>query len=302
MRLDDLDSFLRVVERGSLTAAARELGVPKSTVSRRVGRLERDLQVELVRRGPRSLAITPQGRQLHARCAPALRELSLAEQALEAGRSELAGTLRLTAPHDLGSTCAFARLLAAYRVRVPSVHVEVVLSNRSVDLVDEGFDVALRLHTRALADSSELMMRRALTITTGLFASPEYLAEHGRPSRREDLSRHAWIAHDREATEGVALGSELRPLSPAPAVIVANDFGLMLELLLTGQGIGLVPHVLAGPYLRRGQLVAVLPRLRAPHGWLTLLWPAARNLAPRVRAFVDHVADAAAEGGALLGR
>ncbi len=293
MNLTDLETFVRVAEHGSFTSAAEELSVPKSTVSRRVARLEDDLGIELLQRSARSMSLTDHGRRLHERCAPALREIAEAEASVLDVASQPRGQLRLTAPPDLGGTRFFAGLLTSFRQQYPQITLRVELLPRLVDLIEEGFDVALRAHTQALPESTTMMVRRLGSFQAGLYAAPSYLEQQGRPQAPDELERHACVTH---TAPGLAQTWTLQPLGEGRTVavdvnpvLVANDFGLLLSALVDGVGVGLAPTFLASPHVASGELERVLPEICAASSSLSLSWPRARYLAPRVRAFVDHV-------------
>lgn len=295
MNLVDLDTFIRVAEAGSYTQAAAELGVPKSTVSRRVSRLEDALGLELLQRSPRAVSLTEHGKQLHARCGPALQEISDVERALADASGDPAGTLRITAPHDFGATRFFTTLLLEFRRRWPCVDLDIYLTERVVDLVEEGVDVAFRLHVAPLPDSSSLIARRVGTMSAGLWASPAYLDAHGKPRTPRSLVKHDCITHAAAAVRSQwglrKRGTrDLQQFAIAPA-IVCNDFSLILRALVDGAGIGFAPAFLAGPHARRGELVRVLPSWESTEGTMSLVWPATRHMAPRVRALIDFVGE-----------
>jgi DNA-binding transcriptional LysR family regulator len=289
MNLDDVASFVRVVDLGTISAAAAAEGVPKSTISRRIARLEDALGVELLRRSPRSFALTEDGRLLHTRATGALQELANVEQALSDARETPRGTLVVTAPHDLGRSIAVAELLAQYRARYPEVSVHVRLEERVLDLVAEGVDVALRAHGGDIPGEAGLMTRSLGAQRARLYASPDYLARHEEPSSPAELDRHEVVAHSTASSRTLVLyhsdGTETRPsVSPAHRV---NDFGLAQALVQSGAGIGILPDFAANEPEREGRLVCVLRDWSARSAQLSLVWPASRHLAPRVRAFID---------------
>lgn len=298
MNLTDLDTFIRVAETGSLSRAATELGVPKSTVSRRVTRLEDDLGVELLHRTPRSVAITEHGKRLQTRCAPALREIGEAERSLADEETKPRGRLRISAPYDMGNTRYFAELLHSFRAEYPEVNVEIVLANRTVDLVEEGFDLTLRLHTGQLNAPGNLRTRLVARLSVGVYASPKYVEVHGRPLKPKDVEDHLVVTHAMAPKHLVPPVADT-PLEACPSVepaFVANDFSLILSLVLAGGCMGLLPTFLARPHLEAGELERLLPGENPPQGAMSLLWPASRHTAPRVRAFIDHVTQSTAAG------
>lgn len=294
MNLTDLDTFLRVVETGSFTKAAVALDVPKSTVSRRVARLEEQLGLELLKRKPRSFSVTPHGQQLHARCAPALREIEAVERGLGDAPADPSGLLRVTAAPDLGVSPGFSRALVAFRRAYPHVSLQLELTMRAVDLVEEGYDVAFRFHAAQMPDSATLMRRRISKTGAGVFASPEYLQERGHPASPEDLASHDLVTLDRPFLRhswGMRReGEEMSELPIEPTLIV-SDFAVLTQLVTAGAGIGTLPEFLAQHGVRSGRLERVLPEWFNEAGLLSLVWPSSRFLAPRVRAFIDYIVE-----------
>ncbi|MES2638373.1 MAG: LysR family transcriptional regulator [Myxococcota bacterium] len=286
MGLSELETFIRVAETGSLTAAGRLLGVPTSTVSRRITRLEEDLGQQLVLRTARSLRLTDAGAAVHERCAQPLRDIEEVERALRDHDAEPRGDLRITAPADLGSTEPFVRLLTEFRVAWPHVHLLVDLTDRVVDLVAERVDVAVRAHLTPLADRSSLMTRRVGSLVSSLFASRAYVDARGLPATPADLVHHACISTNR------GRGARTWPLRPRGGgaeidlaidpVIVVNDMNFVRHAIEAGAGIGMLPDFYSG-----AALVRVLPDWVFPTGHLSLVWPAGRTLSPRVRKFID---------------
>src|SRR5579872_2292239 len=176
MSLDDIAVFVRVVETGGFSAAARRLGMPKATVSAKVARLERRLGLTLIQRTTRKLRVTEAGEQYFRHCADAIREVEVAEAALQATSGRPSGVLKITTPVDLGHTL-LPRIVHAYAAKYPDVAVELLVTNRVVDLVGEGIDLAIR-PAQALKDSS-LIAQRFFEMGSNLWASPHYLRRLG---------------------------------------------------------------------------------------------------------------------------
>ncbi len=289
MNLTDLASFVRVAERGTISAAARDEGVPKSTISRRIARLEDDLGVELLRRSARSFALTDDGRLLQARSAGALRELGSVEQALTEARGEPQGRLVITAPNDFGRTRAVAHLLTEYRRRHPRVTIDMRLENRVMDLVTEGVDVGLRLHGEDIPGDGGLMVRSLGRFSAAVYASPAYIERRGAPQSPAELREHDVAVHKAASRRALPFhsqgGEELVRITDP--VIESNDFGLIQSLVETGTVIALLPLLFTAQSRDGGTLVRVLPEWTMRSGRLSLVWPASRHLAPRVRAFID---------------
>lgn len=288
MGLSELETFMRVAETGSLTAAGRLLGVPTSTVSRRITRLETDLGEQLVFRTARSLRLTEAGAAVHERCAQPLRDIEDVARAIRDRDAEPRGDLRITAPSDLGSTGPFVRVITAFQAAWPQVRLHVDLTDRVVDLVAERVDVAMRAHVSPLPDRSSLMTRRIGTLVSGVFASRAYIDARGLPESPEDLADHACISTSRDRMNRIwslrprAGGAEVDvPIEP---VIVVNDMNFVRHAVEAGAGIGMLPEFFSG-----SALVRVLPDWVFPTGALSLVWPAGRTLSPRVRKFIDFM-------------
>ncbi len=268
--------------------STRLCGVPKSTITRRIARLETELGVELLRRSARAFTVTEDGRMLHQRSVGAMRELMDAEQALSAASEVPNGRLVITAP-DFGRSEGFADLIAEYRARCPLVSVEVRLENRVLDLIEEGVDVAIRAHAEDIPGSGELMARAFDMPAVRFYASPEYILNRGKPDTLRDLAGHVIVQHSGAVSRPIAFVSEaeqIRLTIAAPAYQV-NDTMLLKALIESGAAIGGLMTFVAAAGVGRGALRRILPGWSIRSGRITVVWPASRHLAPRVRAFVD---------------
>ena len=296
MNLTDLHSFVQVAEQGSLTSAAARLGVPTSTISRRLTRLEEALGVALLHRSSRAVRLTEEGHQLHRRCAPALREIDEAKRAIQACDDQPMGELRITAPADLGTTQVMTDLFATFRTRHPTVSLDLVLTNRLVDVVNDGFDVAIRAASPNFTWSGEGLKSRSLrTMKAGLYAAPAYLEQRGRPTAPEQLAAHDLLAHASfSAKRSMVLThhhtgaqAELSSMS----ILTTNHIEQLIRFVLAGMGIGPIPDLLAEPWVESGALELLLEDWEIPGSKLLAVWPSTRHLAPRVRRFLDHLYD-----------
>jgi DNA-binding transcriptional LysR family regulator len=294
MNLDRLTVFEAVARTGSFTAAARALRAPKSTVSRAVARLEAELGVQLFFRTTRQVSPTAAGAALQERVAPLLRQLSAAVGTLPEREEEPSGELRVTAPVDLG-VLFLADVVTRYTARYPSTTVSLHLTGRVVDLVGEGFDVALRVAAK-LADST-LVVRRVAPVVVRIYASPVYLARRGTPRSEAELATHDWVAF-RSGPQ------RLRIAPPQPSGmeprgrIVADDLLFVRDAVRAGAGLGLLPSFVAEPDVLAGTLVRVLPRHERTSGHLHVVTPAAKQVPRKVAAFRDLVAEVLRSGTA----
>lgn len=276
--------FVKVVELGGFTAAARELSVPKSTVSRQIARLEDRLGVRLLERTTRALRTTEAGRAYYERCARILADLQEAEDAITRHQVVPRGTLRITAPLTLGYLF-LGEVIASFLQAWPEVRVEVSLSDRRVDLIEEGFDLAIRAGT---LDDSSMIARRLGSTAFVCCASPDYLARRGAPRAPEDLADHECLLYEYSAPTGTWRLSPEVAVRVGSARLVSNNGDLLRAAAVAGLGLTFAPRFIVGRDLRAGRLVPVLEEHVQATGGIWALYPANRHLSAKVRAFVDH--------------
>jgi DNA-binding transcriptional LysR family regulator len=285
MRLEDMRLFAKVAEARSFTAAARLLGMPKQTLSRRIAELEAALDVQLLHRTTRRLHLTDVGAAYAARCAEIVRMAEEANQVVTDTKQVPRGVLRVTADPVFGEAFVTG-LVVEYARRWPDVQLDVVLTRRRVDLVEEGFDIAFRV---GKVDEPGLTGTRLGPARVRYCASPGYLARQGTPRRPEDLRAHQCILVVSDGTQvrwpfRDPKGEALLPVSGRLRV---NSFEMAREAALSGLGIAIFPEFACVEDLRRKRLVAVLDSFAAEVGSVWLLHPAQRYLAARVRTFVE---------------
>ena len=283
MDLNEMLVFTRVVQAGSFTAAARSLDMPKSSVSRKVSELEDRLGVRLLQRTTRKLGLTDAGRLYFERSARIIAETEEAEQAVSDLQAVPRGRLRVTAPLSFGM---LGPMVASFLQRYPDVQVELVCTDRRVDMVEEGFDVAIRAGP---LDDSTLIARSLGTLTRVLLASPAYLRRHGSPRAPADLTGHSCLvfgAGQAPAVWTLHSGERKVEVRVSPRYSV-NELDLMLEAVRAGVGIAWTDEFVATDDLRAGRLRQVL------RGWVSsgtpihAVYPTARHLSPKVVAFVE---------------
>lgn len=283
MDLNETLIFTRVVQAGSFTAAARALRLPKSSVSRKVAQLEERLGARLLQRTTRKLGLTDEGRGYFERAARLIAALEEADAAVAERDAEPRGLLRLTAPLSFGM---LGPVLAAYLQRHPHVQVEVTCTDRRVDLVDEGFDLAVR--AGPLADST-LIARRLGEIRNLLVASPAFVRRHGAPKSPEALAELPCIAFGSSPTPNLwrlESGDRKIEVKVQPRLTV-NVFELMHEAAQAGLGVAMMPDYLCAEDLAKGRLQQVLPRWSSARIVVHAVYPSTRQLSPRVTAFVE---------------
>jgi LysR family transcriptional regulator AphB len=295
MDLNDVAVFEKVVSEGSLTAAASRLNQPKSSVSRALSRLEADLGVRLLQRTTRKLHLTEAGRLFFDRTKRVLGELREAEQAVTQLQEAPRGNLRITMPVELGMKF-MGRVVAEFMQRHPEVSIEAELSGRMVDLVQEGFDLALRIGE--FADSS-LVARRLGNLSGRFYASPAYLARHGLPKKPEDLGAHEVILFLQPRENTLLLFKDaLRPDGKGQGQsceltvkgrLTVNNSSMAVDAAVAGIGIALVPAFLSAEAVAAGQLLPVLPEHRVCHGGLYAMYPSREHMPTALRAFLDFL-------------
>lgn len=285
MDFNEIQAFTKVAQTGSFTAAARELGLPKSTVSRKVAQLEARLGALLLQRTTRKLRLTDVGADYFERCVRILRELEEAELAVTRTQAEPQGTLRITAPVDVG-VALLGPPLRAFLGRYPRVRADVVLTDRVLDMVEQRMDLAIR--AGALGDSS--LVARKIGVAQGvLCASPAYLAQRDEPRSPADLAHHDCILF-RAGLEGstwALQGPRGTTEVHIDARVTVNNFDLVREAVLAGLGIASLPAFRCIDDIRAGRLCRVLPAWSSGGIPLHVLYPSTRHLAPKVRAFLD---------------
>jgi DNA-binding transcriptional LysR family regulator len=288
MDLNHVSAFVRVVQDGSFTAAAKSLGLPKSSVSRSIAQLEQDLGIRLMHRTTRKLHLTDAGAAFHARVARALADIDEATSAASDLQRELRGPIRVTAPLDLG-VWAVAPIVARFVRRHPGVNLEIRLSSRIVDLVGEGFDLAVR--AGPIRDES-LIARRIGPIELGLYASSKYLQRKGVPKSLADLENHDSIilrtdsgTLDWRLTSGAGVEQSLTPRG----AIAADDISFLKKAVLAGGGIALLPSFLVPREEKAGKIVRVLADWRLAGSTLHVVYPSARYVPLRVVAFREYL-------------
>lgn len=284
--LTEISTFIHVVEGGSLTAAAKTLGVPKSTISRRLARLERVAGLRLLQRSARQVSPTEEGLLFYQRVAPALEAVGQAASALREHAGSPRGLLRITAPPDWGGVY-LPRMLLAFQRQYPEVKLHVELAARRIDLLREGFDLAFR--GTPVGDES-LVARRLGTFAFWFFASPEYLKDRTPPRSPSDLQDHPLITfqHAGEESETTLQGPDGESVSiQLRGEISSNDHLFLRQAILEGAGIGMLPAYLCARDLEQGRLVRLLWGWSLSGTELYLVYPRMRYVPARVRAFRD---------------
>lgn len=289
-KLDDMITFVRVVERGSFVAAARQLGIPPATASRKVQDLEERLGIELLRRTTRRVSVTDAGRKVYERAAQGLSLIDEAELVARSYSSKPSGVLRVLAPYALGLVI-IDRALSSFQELCPDVQVYLTLNNEPLDLVEHGFDVALRIG--ALEDSS-YVVRRLIQGPRRIVASPEYLSRAAPIRSIADLENHVFLAADIDASPTASAYSFMKHGEEKQVMLVprvaSNEASVVLNHVLRGEGFAILAEFFVKPHVVSGALQIVLPEWHSANELqASLIFRRHAALDPKVRLFVDFL-------------
>lgn len=295
MNLNDLYTFSIVAKLGTLTEAAKYLERPKSTVSRRLIRLEENLGVELFSRSPRRVVLTQDGRAFYERISRSLEELIQAQKMLQEKNNEPSGILRITTTEGYGQTPALLSCLSSYMEKYPKVCIDLILTSRITNLVEDQIDLGLRLHTGALPGDASTMARRLHQVSSGLFASPAYVKKNGCPKNIEELNKHDFIAFG-----GISFSEKpwlfqgepfRKPMPFATPKMTVNNTGALLHCALIGMGICILEQVSIQSFVKKGDLIPILPEFEQQIARVSLVWVSSKHLSVKIRSFIDHAVE-----------
>ena len=299
--LNDMLYFAEVVDKGSFAAAGRALGLPKSRLSRRVAELEGRLGVRLLQRTTRKLSVTAVGDLYHRHCAAIRDEAQAAAQAVAQVQTEPRGSIRIACPVTLAHS-TIGPIVPLFMARYPQVRVDVRVSNRVVDLVEEGFDLALRVRP-SLDDSGSMVIKNFGISRTLLVCQPQQLERQGTPLRPEDLQKLDTVAMS--SVDGRASWQLLGPgdasfsLTHQPRY-VADDMLTLQYAVRGGVGMCVLPDYMCRDDLQKGLLVEALPGWAPRPAIFHAVFPSRRGLLPAVRSFLDFLADTIRAEGYIL--
>ncbi len=289
MDLNGALTFVRVVQAGSFSAAARNLKMPVSTVSTKIARLEEELKVSLLRRTTRKLHLTEAGERFFVHAARAVSELQEAQASTSADHGEPQGLLKVTATVDLGTT-VLPELVAEFLKLYPLVRIELLLTDRVVDLVGEGVDLAIR--AGHLEDSS-LVSRKLGTAYFEAYASPSYIKKMGTPKKPQDLEKHDClifsVSHD-AATWELHNGSKIATID-VKGRFAANNLASLHRMVISGHGIGLLPSFLCAPDVDAGRLAPLLKGWTSESVPVSIVYPKQSFVPRALRMFVDYLTE-----------
>lgn len=283
MNLDGIDIFVKVVQAGSFTSAAKQLNMPITTVSGKVAALEKRLGITLLHRTTRKLNLTDSGEVFFKHCEKALDEIKAGESELSQSKSEIEGVLKITASLDVSQTL-LPPILRDYLKRYPKVKIELIVTNRQVDLISEGIDLALRVGK--LKDST-LMAKKFMEAQACLWASPTYIKKHGSPQHPKQLAEHTFIEFSRTPKKIRLTKNQSVVEVETSGQIIVDDMSTLKSFVLAGDGIGTIPNFICESEEKNGQLVRILPSWTWGSFNLSFVYPPQRFVSAKVRSFIE---------------
>lgn len=290
--LNDLHFYAAVVEHQGFSAAGRALGIPKSRLSKRVAQLEERLGVRLLQRTTRKFVVTETGERFYAHCCAVLEEARSAQEAIDALRAEPHGVVRVSCPVSLARSM-LAPVLPDFLAQYPKVQVRLLASNRRVDLIGEGYDIAIRVRFGFDTDATHIVREFGSTSMV-LVASKALWERHAKPQSPADLAALPVVSmNEQEGPQSWDLvhvdGGEMAvTVSPR---LVTGEFAVLLEAAERGTGVALLPETFCACALSEGRLERLLPEWSGPQGTMHFVYPSRRGLLPGVRALVDFLAE-----------
>ncbi|ACV26658.1 LysR family transcriptional regulator [Kangiella koreensis] len=287
-KLDLMQAFISVVQQGSFTSAAEQLGTSTQLVSKYVSQLESDLKVRLLHRTTRSVTVTEAGQAYLERAQQILSDIETLEGSIKEEGDEPRGRLRISAPMSF-STLHLGKLLAEYQQQYPEVTIDLQLNDRKVDIVEEGFDLAIRIGD---LESSSLIARKIAPIQLVMCASPDYLHQHGEPQSLEELKGHRYLHYsyrNEDLPALVSTQSASMVLNRQKGSIAANNGEVLAKAAVAGAGIVLQPTFIVGPYIAQGKLKPILKQHQQEPLGLYAVYPHRKYLSGKVQSFIDYL-------------
>ncbi|MEG0827724.1 MAG: LysR family transcriptional regulator [Acinetobacter sp.] len=288
--LDDFYCFAMVVEHGGFSAAERATDIPKSKLSRRVHNLEERLGVRLIQRSSRHFAVTDIGMNVYRHAQVMMTAAQAAHDLVDHLSIQPRGVIKMSLPVSIAQN-EIAKILPEFLKTYPEIKVQLIVSNRRVDIINEGIDIALRVRSN-LDDDPTLVLRKFEKIEQHLFASQAYLNQYGDLKHPEDLSEHRILSMvDEHLDQHIVVHDEdnhQKKIKVNP-VVMGSDLMMLAQLARQNCGIALLPDTIAQDYIESGELVRVLPNWKAPHGILHAVYPSRRGQLPAVRVLIDYL-------------
>lgn len=289
--LNDLFYFSIVVEKNGFAAAGRALDIPKSRLSRRIAQLEERLGVRLLQRSTRRFAVTDAGQRFYRHCQAVIAEAQAAEEAVAQLTTEPRGLVRMSCPVSFTQNL-MTSILPGFMEKYPQIKILLLSTNRRIDVINEGVDIALRVRFKLDTDG-DLVLRSFGYSHSLLVASPDYLDKHGRPEQPEDLTKLdtisvaeiEWQSWELGGPDGRSYKLEHQPR------LMCGDFPLCIAAVKQGLGIALLPESVCCQPIREGELEVILPQWSPPQGIVHCVYPSRRGVLPAVRVLIDWLAE-----------
>lgn len=294
--LDDFYCFAIVVEHGGFSAAERATEIPKSKLSRRVFNLEERLGVRLIQRSSRHFAVTDIGQNIYRHAQVMMNAAQAAHEMIDHLSLEPRGVIKVSVPVDVAQN-QMARILPNFLKQHPEIRVQMLVSNRRYDIINENIDLALRVRSNLDADPN-LIVRKLATIEQHLYASQAYLNQMATPKHPDELIKHRILSlNDEHSDQHFVLynAAQQRLKVPISPVMMASNLYMLRKLACQDVGIALLPETTVQEQLDQKQLVRVLPDWKAPHGIFHLVYPSKRGVLPAVRVFIDYLVEELSE-------
>ncbi|WP_447574845.1 LysR family transcriptional regulator [Acinetobacter baumannii] len=290
--LDDFYCFALVVEHGGFSAAERVTDIPKSKLSRRVYNLEENLGVRLIQRSSRHFAVTDIGMDIYRHAQVMMNAAQAAHDLVDHLSIQPRGVVKVSVPVDIAQN-QLPKILPAFLKKYPEIRLQLIVSNRRVDVINEGIDIALRVRSK-LDDDPSLVLRQFALIEQSLFASQAYLNEFGNIKSPDELSDHRILSLSEEHLDQQFIlhgpDNQLKKVKVSPTIMGTNIY-MLAQLASQNCGIALLPDAAAEDFVKSGQLVQILPDWKAAHGIFHAVYPSRRGLLPAVRVFIDYLVE-----------
>jgi len=283
-----MESFAAVVETGSFTGAAEQLGISKSFVSKQISQLEDDMGTRLLHRSTRRLSMTDEGKRFYKHCKLIVDEAAKAQEEIIDSKTNPRGRIRIAIPQSM-SISNMSSVFKRFQEKYPNIHLEIVASGVTENLIDEGFDLALRI---GRLEDSTLISRRLSDCYYQTVASPKYLKKYGKPSHPKELTNHNCLIYASSSRQWSYQKINGESFSvTARGNLVCNDGNLIVDAVLNGQGIAYGPSILYQPYISCGELEHLFESFVLPPVLISIVYPSKQNLSRKVSMFIDFLSE-----------
>ena len=283
-----MESFAAVVEAGSFTDAAEQLGISKSFVSKQVSQLENDMGTRLLHRSTRRLSVTDEGKQFYKHCKLIVDEATKAQEEIIDSRTNPRGRIRIAIPQSVAIS-NLSSVFSQFQQKYPNIQLEIIASGATENLIDEGYDLALRI---GRLEDSTLISRRLSECYYQTVASPQYLKQHGKPNHPKELTKHNCLNYASSSRHWSYQKTNGESFSvTARGNLVCNDGNLIVDAVLNGQGIAHGPNILYQPHISQGKLVHLFENYMVPPVLISIVYPSKQNLSHKVSVLIEFLSE-----------